>query len=75
MSKFNLDEFVSVQVGGVYRNLKHGTLYHVLGFSRHSETLEVMVQYERVDPEFRDEIPWDRPLKLFIKKFELAGES
>lgn len=61
---------MNVIVGKQYRNKKHGTLYHVLEFTRHSETMEVLVKYERIEPEERDDMPWSRPLWLFKEKFE-----
>lgn len=63
-------EVEGIEKGKVYKNIKHQTLYYVLGFARHSESGEIMVQYERVDPEKRDVLPWDRPLELFKEKFE-----
>lgn len=61
---------MDIKVGKQYRNKKHGTIYQVLGFTRHSETLETLVTYERVEPEAREEIPWSRPIELFKVKFE-----
>lgn len=61
---------MEIVIGKVYKNKKHGTYYHVIGFSRHSETLEKLVNYERVEPEEREEFPWSRPIELFKVKFE-----
>lgn len=66
---------MELEVGKVYRNKKHGTLYHVLGFSMHSEEEEILVQYERVEPEERNNIPWSRPAQLFTEKFEEVQEE
>jgi hypothetical protein len=61
---------MEVVIGKTYRNKKHGTFYHVLEFTRHSETLETLVKYERVEPEAREDIPYSRPMELFRIKFE-----
>lgn len=63
---------MDITIGNQYRNKKHGTLYQVLGFTVHSETTEILVTYERVEPEYRNhnDIPWSRPVELFREKFE-----
>ena len=61
-----MDELIK---GRHYLNKKHRTLYHITGFTRHSETLEILVEYERVEPSEREDIPWSRPIDLFKKKF------
>lgn len=66
---------MGIQIGKVYKNLKHGTFYTVFGFTRHSETLEILVEYDRVDPKDRAEIPWSRPIELFKEKFEEVADK
>lgn len=61
---------MTINIGGVYRNKKHGTNYVVIGLTRHSETLEILVTYEREKPNDRADIPWSRPIELFNEKFE-----
>ena len=61
---------MEVVKGGLYRNKKHGTTYIVLGFTRHSESLDILVTYDRENPADRADLPWSRPLELFKKKFE-----
>lgn len=66
---------MNIAKGKIYRNIKHQTLYHVLGIFIHSETRELMVAYERVEPEERFAYPFVRPLDLFREKFEsLEGD-
>lgn len=60
--------------GKVYRNKKHGTLYAVYTFVRHSENLETMVAYGPLTASL-DSTPWVRALDLFRKKFEEVEET
>lgn len=62
-----------IQKGKQYINKKHSTTYRVVGFANHSETLETLVLYERVDPEHRENAPWARPIELFKEKFKEKG--
>lgn len=66
---------MEITVGKVYKNLKHGTFYTVFGFTRHSETQEVLVTYDRLDPKDRAKIPWSRPAELFGQKFVAVEEN
>lgn len=66
---------MEIKIGEVYRNKKHGTNYIVVGFTRHSETLDVLVTYERENPIDRADIPWSRPIALFKEKFEEIKDS
>jgi len=66
---------------GAYRHYK-GNVYEVIGFAKHSETLEPMVVYKA---QHGDGGAWVRPLSMWenpievdgktVKRFEYAGES
>lgn len=53
---------------GVYRHYK-GPLYRALGVVNHSETLEEMVYYQKLD----DGSYWVRPLNMFTGEVEIDG--
>lgn len=59
---------------GKYQHYK-GNLYEVIGFARHSETLEEMVVYKALysSPEFGDEVLWVRPKKMFFENVIVDG--
>lgn len=54
---------------GRYRHYK-GRDYSVLGFARHSETLEEMVLYV---PLYGEGGYWVRPLSMFTEEVEVGG--
>lgn len=59
--------------GNHYVNLKTRNIYKVLGFTKHTETLETLVRYQRVNVLPDDDeslVEWSRPLALFALKFE-----
>ena len=56
---------------GRYRHYKGGE-YSVLGFARHSETLEDMVLYV---PLYGEGGYWVRPLSMFCETVELDGRE
>ena len=66
---------------GVYRHYK-GNQYEVVGFAKHSETLEDMVVYKAL---YGESGTWVRPLSMWenpievdgktVKRFEYIGES
>ena len=66
---------------GIYRHYK-GNEYEVIGFSKHSETLEDMVIYKAL---YGDGGTWVRPLSMWgnpietdgktVKRFEYIGSS
>ena len=65
---------------GVYRHYK-GNQYEVIGFAKHSETLEDMVIYKAL---YSEHGTWVRPLSMWenpievdgntVKRFEYVGE-
>jgi len=55
---------------GQYRHYK-GNLYEVVGFARHSETLEDMVIYQPLHGEGG---AWVRPLSMWETPIEVDGE-
>ena len=66
---------------GIYRHYK-GNTYEVIGFAKHSETLEDMVIYKPLYVEggtwVRPLSMWDNPIEVegkTVKRFEYIGES
>jgi len=66
---------------GVYRHYK-GNQYEVIGFAKHSETLEDMVIYKALYGESKTWVRpfsmWDNPIEIdgrTVKRFEYVGES
>lgn len=55
---------------GLYQHYK-GNFYHVIGLSRHSETLEMLVVYQAL---YEDYGLWVRPLDLFLGTVEKNGQ-
>jgi hypothetical protein len=56
---------------GKYRHYK-GSLYRVLGVSRHSETEERLVVYQCL---YGDYSLWVRPLEMFTETVQIDGED
>ncbi len=56
---------------GRYRHYK-GNEYTVVGFARHSESLEAMVVYR---PEYGEHGLWVRPSQMFCETVRIAGED
>ncbi len=54
---------------GIYQHYR-GNLYHVIGLSRHSESLEEMVVYRGLHADFG---LWVRPKVLFQSQLEVEG--
>jgi hypothetical protein len=63
-------ERAELEVGKEYMNLKTRNTYTVLRIVRDSETLEERVVYEETPAWAKKDLPWDRPLALFLEKFE-----
>lgn len=61
---------------GVYEHYK-GKRYKVIGFARHSETLEMMVLYQALyeSKEFDSSIPWTRPMSMFLEEVGIDGKQ
>ena len=66
---------------GIYRHYK-GNQYEVIGFAKHSETLEYMVVYKALYGEYgtwvRPLSMWDNPIEVdgkTVKRFEYVSES
>lgn len=66
---------------GVYRHYK-GKQYEVVGFAKHSETLEDMVIYKALYGEggtwVRPLFMWENPIEVdgkTVKRFEYVGEN
>ena len=56
---------------GTYRHYK-GNLYEVLGFAKHSETLEDMVIYKAL---YGNCATWVRPLSMWENPIEVGGKT
>ena len=56
---------------GVYRHYKGGK-YEVVGFAKHSETLEDMVIYKAL---YGEKAPWVRPLSMWVECVEVDGKT
>jgi hypothetical protein len=56
---------------GLYQHFK-GAFYHVLGVSRHSETLETFVVYRAL---YGDYELWIRPIENFQAEIEIDGKK
>ena len=54
---------------GTWRNLKKQTLYRVVGYGKHSESLEWEMELMPLGL-VGDDNKWHRPLGLFLQKFE-----
>ena len=56
---------------GLYRHYK-GNLYEVVGFARHSETLENMIIYKAL---YGERGTWVRPLSMWDNLIEAEGKT
>ena len=56
---------------GIYRHYK-GNQYKVIGFAKHSETLEDMVIYKAL---YGEHGTWVRPLSMWDNQIEIDGET
>ena len=56
---------------GEYIHYK-GNKYEVIGFAKHSETLEEMVIYKAL---YGKRDTWVRPLSMFVEEIEVDGKS
>lgn len=61
---------------GTYRHYK-GTLVEVLGVANHSETLEQLVVYKKLEAHqgFPAGTLWVRPLKMFLENVVVGGTT
>jgi hypothetical protein len=55
---------------GLYRHYK-GNDYRVIGFARHSETLEPLVIYQAL---YGERGTWVRPAAMFVETVEIDGK-
>ena len=55
---------------GVYRHYK-GNKYEVVGFAKHSETLEDMVIYKAL---YGEKSMWVRPLSMWSEEIKVDGK-
>ncbi|OIO18857.1 MAG: DUF1653 domain-containing protein [Candidatus Magasanikbacteria bacterium CG_4_9_14_0_2_um_filter_41_10] len=65
-----------IVIGGIYKHYRRGGEYEVIGFARHSETLEELVVYKPLydSPEFPEGTLWVRPREMFLEDVEVDGE-
>ena len=54
-------------VGGLYRHYK-GNTYKIIALGKHSETLEELVVYKRIEDDIKD--VWVRPLNSFVSSVD-----
>ena len=54
---------------GTYKHYK-GNIYEVIGFARHSETLEELVVYKATYQKEGENL-WVRPLNMFLETVEI----
>lgn len=59
---------------GIYKHSKSGDLVKVLGFVKHSETLEDFVLYDHMGTNPLSDL-WVRPIKMFEEIVEIKGEK
>lgn len=59
---------------GKYQHSKTGNFYKVIGFAKHSETLEDLVVYECLYENPKSKL-WVRPLKMFFETVEVNGQK
>ena len=55
---------------GVYQHYK-GHKYRILGVAKHSESLDELVVYRKLD---NDEL-WVRPIEMFVENVEADGQT
>lgn len=55
---------------GIYQHYK-GNFYQVIGISRHSETLEILVVYQQLYAGFG---LWVRPAEMFLETVTVDGK-
>jgi hypothetical protein len=81
MSVLNLDWLARLRkifmqepvIGGLYRHYKN-KMYRVIGFARHSETLEELVYYEALYPNDLGKF-WVRPKNIFLENVTVGSYS
>ncbi len=56
---------------GIYQHYK-GNFYQVIGISRHSETLDILVVYQQLYADFG---LWVRPAEMFLETITVDGKS
>lgn len=61
---------------GKYRHYK-GSLVEVIGVANHSETLEQMAVYKKIEPHngYPAGTLWVRPLKMFLENVIVGGKE
>jgi hypothetical protein len=61
---------------GKYQHYK-GSLVEAIGVANHSETLEKMVVYKKLEPHngYPAGTLWVRPLEMFMENVEVDGET
>lgn len=72
-SPFRLSTLVmkDIVIGGIYRHYK-GHVYKVVGLAKHSECLDKLVIYQRVDRS--EKYLWARPKDMFLEKVVVEGK-
>ncbi|MBP6912780.1 MAG: DUF1653 domain-containing protein [Candidatus Pacebacteria bacterium] len=65
-----MEDFKNLQIGQIWQHYK-GNHYKILVLTKHSETAEPLVVYERQE----DLKTYARPLDLFFSNVEINGET
>lgn len=60
----------NIIINGIYQHFK-GNKYKVIGIARHSENLENLVVYQKLD---NNKELWVRPVKIFSEEVEVDGK-
>lgn len=55
-----------------YRHYKSGKIYEIVAEAKHSETLEELVIYKRVED---GSVCWARPKKMFFESLIIDGQQ
>lgn len=58
---------------GKYKHYK-GNFYRVIGFAKHSETLDDLAVYECLYDNPKSKL-WVRPIKMFLEEVEVDGKT
>ena len=67
-----------IKAGDKYRHYKSKDhLYEIVGFARHSETLEEMVIYKALyeSEDFGKDVLWVRPKEMFLENVIFEGKE
>jgi hypothetical protein len=61
----------NIMVNTLWKHSKSGRRYGIIGFAKHSETLQDMVIYQA---DYGDRLVWTRPLEMWEQPVEIDGK-